>query len=114
MSEDLERVVSECRARFPDPKVELVSVVTRVATFVLRSPTMIEHRAFMAAVRDDAQKGEAFRNLFATICVHPPPPEVTALLDRFGGVLAHAKVQNAVGWLTGTLDELQGKAWPAP
>jgi hypothetical protein len=110
----IEEIVAECRTRFPDPRVELVSVVTRVATFVLRSPTMVEHRAFMAAVRDENQRTEAFRNLFATICVHPPPPEVTSILDRWGGVLAHVKVQNAVGWLNGTLDELLGKAWPAP
>src|ERR1017187_3897900 len=107
-------VVAECRAKYPDPKIELVSVKTRVGLFVLRSPTMIEYRAFMAALRDENMKGEATRNLFATICVYPTGPEVTSLLDRFGGMLAHPKVQNAIAWLTGQADELLGKVWPAP
>jgi len=111
---DVDAVVAECRAKFPDPKIELVSVQTRVGLFVLRSPTMFEHRAFLSGVRDDNTRPEAFRNLFATICVYPPPSEVTSLLDRFGGVLAHPKVQNAVSFLTGQADELLGKLWPAP
>lgn len=107
-------ILTECRTRFPDPKVELVSIQTRVALFVLRSPTMFEHRAFMAQVRDDVLRGEATRNLFATICVYPAPSEVTAKLDAYGGLLAHPKIQNAIQWLTGQADELLGKAWPAP
>ena len=107
-------VVAECRSRFPDSKVELVSVHTRPSLCVLRSPTLHEHRAFQASLRDDAMKGEAFRNLFVTICVYPSPQEVTGVLDRFQGVLAHQKVQNAVAWLTGQADDLLGKNWPAP
>ena len=100
-------VVAECRSRFPDSQVELVSVHTRPSLCVLRSPTLHEHRAFQASLRDDAMKGEAFRNIFVTICVYPSPQEVT-------GVLAHQKVQNAVAWLTGQADDLLGKNWPAP
>src|ERR1017187_3941637 len=111
---DVSAVVAECRARFPDARTELVSVSTRVGLFVLRSPSMIEYRAFMAALRDDNMKGEATRNLFSTICVYPSGVEVTSLLDRFGGMLAHPKVQNAIAWLTGQADELLGKVWPAP
>lgn len=110
---DTEAVVRDCRAKFPDARIELVSVQTRVGLFVLRSPSMIEHRAFLAALRDDAMRSEATRNLFATICVYPAAAEVSAVLDRWGGVLAHPKVQNAIAWLTGQADELLGKAWPA-
>lgn len=109
-----QKIVAECRAKFPDARIELVSVQTRVGLFVLRSPSMIEHRAFLQSLRDDAMRGEATRNLFATICVYPSPTEAAALLDRFGGVLSHPKVQNAIAWLTGQADDLLGKAWPAP
>jgi hypothetical protein len=111
---DVESIVRECRSRFPDPRTELVSVQTARGLFVLRSPTTAEHRAFLAALRDDNMRSEATRNLFAAICVHPGGAEVTSLLDRFGGLLAHAKIQNALAWLTGQVDELQGKVWPAP
>jgi hypothetical protein len=113
MAEDTEAIVAACRAKHPAP-CELVSVQTRVGLFVLRSPTTAEHRQFQSGLRDDNMKSEAFRNLFVAICVYPERAETTAKLDAFGGVLAHAKVQNAVGWLTGQLDELLGKSWPAP
>lgn len=113
MPEDVEAIVKECREKFPSPQVELVSVQTRPSLFVLRSPTSAEHRRFQAEVRDDAMRSEAMRNLFVTICVYPAAPVVAGLLDRFGGLLAHAKIQNAVSWLTGQADELLGKSWPA-
>jgi hypothetical protein len=109
-----EAIVAEARAKFPAAQVEIVSVKTRVGLFVLRSPTTVEHRRFQSEVRDDVQRAEAFRNLFCTIAIYPTAAEVTSSLDRFGGLLAHPKVQNAVAWLTGQADELQGKSWPAP
>jgi hypothetical protein len=113
MAEDTEAIVAACRAKHPAP-CELVSVQTRVGLFVLRSPTTAEHRRFQAEIRDDTMKGEAMRNFFVTICAYPERVELTSRLDTFPGVLAHAKLQNAVGWLTGQLDELLGKSWPAP
>ena len=107
-------VVAECRARFPDSRIELVSVQTRVGLFVLRSPSLTEFRAYQLSLRDDAMRGEAARNLFATICAYPAPVEVASLLDRWGGLISHPKIQNALGWLVGQQDELLGKAWPAP
>lgn len=114
VSDPVAAIVADCRAKYPNPQIELVSVQTRVSLFVLRSPTAQEHRVFMASLRDDAMKGEATRNLFVTMCVYPEPIAVTSLVDRYGGVLAHPKVQNAIAWLTGQADELQGKSWPAP
>lgn len=110
----VEDIVAECRGKYPNPQIELVSVQTARGLFVLRSPSTQEYRAFQGAIRDEAMRGEATRNLFSTICVYPSGPEVTSALDRFGGLLTHDKIQNAIQWLTGRVDELQGKAWPAP
>jgi hypothetical protein len=112
--DELAAIVAECRAKFPDPKVELVSIQTRVGTFVFRSPTAPEHKRFQDELRDDAQKAVAMRNFFVTICVYPERAEVLSTLDRYGGLLANQKVQTAIGWLNGTIDDMLGKAWPAP
>ena len=112
--DELAAVVAECRAKFPDAKVELASIQTRVGTFVLRSPTTAEHKRFQDELRDDAMKAVAMRNFFTTICVYPDRATVAGTLDRFGGLLANQKVQTTVGWLNGTIDDMLGKAWPAP
>jgi hypothetical protein len=106
---DVDAVMADLRARFPEASYDLVPVQTRPALFVLRNPSHPEHTRFRKEAQSDDMKHVASENLFVATCVYPEREQVTPLLRRYPGLITNGKIQRALAYLSGAVDELEGK-----
>jgi hypothetical protein len=108
--ENIDKVMAELRAKFPEPSHELVPLqLGRCGFFVLRNPTAQEHMFFTKQAIDDSQQALASPNLFAATCVYPDRAEVTSAMARWPGMVRRTEVQKALQYLSGQTDSLEGK-----
>lgn len=91
----------------PDAEFQLLRSDPRVGPVVLRSPTEAEFHLWQNMLEDETQKRVATRNLFMTLCVHPPM--VGAFLTKLPGFVASKPVNDALKYLTGMSAQSVGK-----
>lgn len=95
------------RAAQPDAQFQLLRSDPRVGPVVLRSPTEAEFHLWQTMLEDETTKRTATRNLFMSLCVHPPM--VGTILARLPGYIASKPVQDALKYLTGMGAQAAGK-----
>jgi hypothetical protein len=107
--EDIDKVVAELRQKYKEPEYELVPLDLRMGLFVLRNPSHQEFMMYRKQGMDDDQKHLASFNLFAATCVYPDRAELQRAMARWPGLVGSPRVQRALGYLSGTTDDLEGK-----
>ena len=108
--QDIDKVVAELRAKYPEPGYELVPLdLGRIGLFVLRNPTSQEHNFYMKQAIDEGQQAMASPNLFVSTCVYPEKPAVQQAMARWPGFVRRSSVQRAMAYLSGAAEVLEGK-----
>ena len=96
-------------AKYPPPDYELVHVALRMGDIVLRNPTAAEYGAFQAMRLEQSTKKTAFPNLLTMCCVFPERAELVVALARWPGLPSNPKIVNALQYIAGEADALEGK-----
>jgi hypothetical protein len=105
-----ETLLAAAREKFAPPtyEVRLIRPDKRVGPIVLRNPTSGEFAMYNRSLSDESMKSTAVHNLFVTTCVHPGA-NVSAIVERYPGILRSASVQRCLAYLCGATAESEGK-----
>ena len=109
IEEEDKALLDAAREKFAPPtyELQLIRPDKRVGPIILRSPTAGEYGMFQKSLDDEAMKATATHNLFVSTCVHPA--NVSALLERYPGLLHSKPVQQTLKYLCGATGEAVGK-----
>lgn len=107
--EAIDKVMAELRQKYPVSDYDLVPLELRAGLFVLRNPSHQEHMLYKKMILDEGQQHMASQNIFVPTCVYPDQGEVLRALKRYPGLLMNKKVQQAISYLSGATDTLEGK-----